>query len=91
MNIVLDMILDSNWKIDYEIVCIRHSNKTENGENVMSDQHIQQLIYAIADIQEYFWKMYTIAEDDQTFNMDIEFKVTWEGELQIKQARPWVD
>ena len=40
----------SNWQIDYEIVPIRHSNKTENGENVFSDQHVQELISAMADI-----------------------------------------
>ncbi|MGA1840727.1 MAG: PEP/pyruvate-binding domain-containing protein [bacterium] len=81
----------SNWQIDYEIVTIRHSNKTGNGENVLSDNHIQELISAMAYIQEHFRKVYHIAENDLSFAMDIEFKVTQEDELHIKQARPWID
>jgi hypothetical protein len=81
----------SNWQIDYEIVTIRHSNKTENGKNVLSDQHIQEVIIAMADIQNHFRRVYNIAEDDLSFAMDIEFKITQEDELHIKQARPWID
>lgn len=81
----------SIWQIDYEIVTIRHSNKTVNGENVLSDQHIQELISAMADIQNHFKGVYHIAENDLSFAMDIEFKVSQEDELQIKQARPWID
>ncbi|MEW6378584.1 MAG: PEP/pyruvate-binding domain-containing protein [bacterium] len=81
----------SNWEIKYEILSIRRSNKTKNGENVMSDQHIQQLIRAMADIHSYFRGVYQIPDEDMDFAMDIEFKVTRDNELQIKQARPWID
>jgi len=81
----------SIWQIDYEIVTIRHSNKTENGENVLSDQHVQELISAMADIQNHFRRVYQIAQNNLSFAMDIEFKVTQEHQLQIKQARPWID
>ncbi|MGA1790889.1 MAG: hypothetical protein ACMUIM_05350, partial [bacterium] len=81
----------SNWQNDYEIVTIRHSNKTENGENVLSDQHIQELISAMADIQSHFRGVYNIAADDPSSAMDIEFKVTQDDELHINQARPWIN
>ncbi|MGA1794403.1 MAG: hypothetical protein ACMUIL_00975 [bacterium] len=81
----------SVWQMDYEIVTIRHSNKTENGENVLSDQHVQELISAMAEIQNHFRWVYHIPSNDLGFAMDIEFKVTQDDELQIKQARPWID
>ncbi|MGA1844899.1 MAG: PEP/pyruvate-binding domain-containing protein [bacterium] len=81
----------SVWQLDYEIVTIRHSNKTENGENVLSDQHVQELISAMAEIQNHFRWVYHIPSNDLSFAMDIEFKVTQDDELQIKQARPWID
>ena len=55
------------------------------------DQHVQELISAMADIQNQFRGVYNIAEDDPSFAMDIEFKVTRDDELHIKQARPWID
>jgi len=81
----------SNREIEYEVLRIRHSNKTENGKSVLSDKHTQQLISVMAAIQSHFRRVYKIAEDDLNFAMDIEFKVTEENELQIKQARPWID
>jgi hypothetical protein len=41
-------------------------------------------------IQDHFRVVYG-AQADPSFAMDIEFKITKEGRLAIKQARPWVD
>lgn len=45
----------------------------------------------MAYIQDHFREVYNIAENDLSFAMDIEFKVSQEDKLQIKQARPWID
>jgi len=75
---------------EYETQYIRHSNKTVDGANVMSNEHLLELVDAMEKIQEHFKEVYD-AENDENFAMDIEFKITKEGILNIKQARPWVD
>jgi hypothetical protein len=75
---------------EFETQYIRNSNLTQNGEHVMSDEHLAQLTQAMRTIQTHFKGVYG-AQLDESFAMDIEFKVDDEGELVIKQARPWVD
>ena len=74
------------WETQY----IRRSNLTEEGEAVMSDQHIAQLVNSMRIIQRHFRSVYG-QNGNRDFAMDIEFKVDADGQLVIKQARPWVD
>lgn len=74
------------WEVQY----IRQSNLTENGQNVLRPVHVEQLRVAMLRIQNHFRGVYN-AFGNREFAMDIEFKVDRNGQLVIKQARPWVD
>lgn len=74
----------------YEIIRIRRSNLVAQGEMVMPDDRLDELIAQMEIIQAHFKTVYN-AENDDGFAMDLEFKVTKDDALAIKQARPWVD
>ena len=74
----------------WEIIRIRRSNLVKPGETVMSEEHLAVLIEQMEIIQAHFKTVYQ-AQNDEGFAMDIEFKITADDKLAIKQARPWVD
>lgn len=74
----------------WEIIRIRRSNLVKPGGTVMSETHLSELIEQMEIIQAHFKAVYQ-AHNDEGFAMDIEFKVTEDDKLAIKQARPWVD
>ena len=65
------------------------SNQVERGELFMSDAQLQQLHQHLEVIHDEFETLYDPA-DDEPFAMEIEFKITSDNILAIKQARPWV-
>ncbi len=65
------------------------SNLVESGELLMSDAQLIQLRAHLTVIHERFAVLYNPAPDEP-FAMEIEFKITSENVLAIKQARPWV-
>ena len=65
------------------------SNQVEPGQLLMSDDQMGQLRQHTEVIHEEFAELYNPAPDDP-FAMEIEFKITSEDILAIKQARPWV-
>jgi pyruvate, water dikinase len=75
---------------EYELQYIRYSNRTAPGERVLTQDQIEELIFALEKIQSHFQTIYG-AENKPTFAMDIEFKITADGRLNIKQARPWIE
>ena len=68
---------------------IRRSSQVPAGETILSADHLLHLRRALRAIDGQFRKLYA-PSDDQPFAMEVEFKVTKEGKLFIKQARPWV-
>ena len=83
----------------WETLFLRHSNVEEiygapvSTENVLTDSEINKLRDNLQIIHAHFKNIY---QGDDTFAMDIEFKITEtddgsRGQLAIKQARPWVD
>ena len=72
---------------DYNI--LGTSNLVEPGELLMSDTQLTQLREHLDVIHEHFKRLYNPATGDP-FAMEIEFKITSENILAIKQARPWV-
>ena len=68
---------------------IVHSNQVASDQLIMSDAQIVQLRGHLATIHSSFKTLYAPAADER-FAMEIEFKITSDNVLAIKQARPWV-
>ena len=66
-----------------------YSNQREPRELLMSDAQMKQLRRHLKVIHERFAALYNPASGE-TFAMEIEFKITSDNVLSIKQARPWV-
>ena len=71
----------------YEILAF--SNLAEPGELLMSGAQLRQLRDSLTVIHDHFEGLYDPAPGE-SFAMEIEFKITSEDILAIKQARPWV-
>ena len=65
------------------------SNQVPRGQLLMSDAQIDQLRRHLQDIHDHFEDLYNPGPDEP-FAMEIEFKITSDDVLSIKQARPWV-
>ena len=65
------------------------SNQVPGGQLLMSDAQIGQLRRHLQDIHDHFEDLYNPGPDIP-FAMEIEFKITSDDVLSIKQARPWV-
>ncbi|PIE51944.1 hypothetical protein CSA37_09205 [Candidatus Fermentibacteria bacterium] len=72
-----------------ETVYIGFSNRTEPGEHVLSEEQTHLLSEYLQRIHEHF--SFLQPYDLHSFAMEVEFKITADGELVIKQARPWVN
>ncbi len=55
--------------------------------HVLTDGEVKALFKAMKVVQEHFKGLYG---GDENFNIESEFKITSDGKLLIKQARPWV-
>ncbi len=56
---------------------------------VLTDGEVKALFKSMKVIQDHFKKLYG-KENDPNFSIECEFKITSDGKLLIKQARPWV-
>ncbi|MXW25158.1 MAG: hypothetical protein F4Z77_02480, partial [Dehalococcoidia bacterium] len=80
-----ELLLDAKGK---PIVLSRSSLSTQ-GQLLMSDAQMLQLRNNLKTIHDRFKTLYNVQEGDD-FAIEIEFKITPENKLAIKQARPWV-
>jgi len=67
-----------------------YSNLLPTDSITMSQKHLNQMREYLNVIHNEFEALYN-AYDNPSFAMDIEYKVTKENQLIIKQARPWVN
>ena len=65
------------------------SNQALPGQLLMTDAQLAQLRQYLEVIHDHFKGLYNPAADE-SFAMEIEFKITSDNVLAIKQARPWV-
>ena len=65
------------------------SNLVDRGKLLMSDAQLTQLSQHLTVIHDHFERLYNPAAGEP-FAMEIEFKITSDNILAIKQARPWV-
>jgi hypothetical protein len=68
---------------------LRLSNLVEPGELVMDQVYLDQMRDFLTVIHDEFAELYGVT-GAEGFGMDIEYKVTAQDQLVIKQARPWV-
>jgi hypothetical protein len=68
---------------------LRLSNLVNPGELVMDQVYLDQMRNFLTVIHDEFASLYDVV-GAEGFGMDIEYKVTAEDQLAIKQARPWV-
>ena len=68
---------------------LRLSNLVPQGQLVMDQEYLDQMRDYLGVIHDEFAVLYEV-EGAEGFAMDIEYKVTAEDQLIIKQARPWV-
>ena len=71
----------------YDAVAL--SNQVLQGQLLMTGDQLRQLRLRLAAIHTRFAQLYAI-EDGEQFAMEIEFKITSDNILAIKQARPWI-
>ncbi len=88
--IMQDVDLSTPTQIVYETINIRRSNLVPPGTSVLTDDQLDLLTRHMEVIQAHFKQVYQRQNDD-TFAMDLEFKIDKDNQLVIKQARPWVD
>ena len=72
-----------------EYTVLATSNQMQQGQLLMSDAQMDQLRRHLELIHDEFAELYGV-EADEPFAMEIEFKITSDDVLSIKQARPWV-
>ena len=65
------------------------SNQVPRGQMLMTSDQLGQLRQRLDAIHEKFEDLYDVEEGEQ-FAMEIEFKITSDNVLSIKQARPWI-
>ena len=70
-------------------IVVSTSNLVEPGKLLMSDAQLIQLRDHLTTIHDHFEQLYTPGPGEP-FAMEIEFKITSDDILAIKQARPWV-
>lgn len=83
-----EILLDRVSVSANDYLVIRHSNLIPDDSLLLGEQHLDQMREYLSVIHNEFEKLYQ-AENNSTFAMDIEYKITKDNQLIIKQARPW--
>ena len=83
-EILMDWWDSNNYRV------VKTSNRTEGNKRILTDAYLRELSRYLAAIHNKFSQLYGPTGQTADFAMEIEFKITSEGRLSIKQARPWV-
>ena len=83
-EILLDWWDTNNYRV------VTTSNRTTDGGRILTDAYLRELNGYLGMIHNKFSQLYGPAGRTGDFAMEIEFKITNDGKLSIKQARPWV-
>lgn len=89
LSIPEEILLNTTIEDGAGYTIIRPSNLVANGEQLLSETHLNELREYLRIIHNEFKKLYN-AQLQDNFAMEIEYKITSENILAIKQARPWV-
>jgi phosphoenolpyruvate synthase/pyruvate phosphate dikinase len=83
-----ELLLDWWRTSDYKVM--RKSNQLKDNKLIMTEGQLEQMNRYLGRIHSKFSKLYGTTLEDTKLAMKIEFKITKDGTLSIKQARPWV-
>ncbi|MDX2361465.1 MAG: PEP/pyruvate-binding domain-containing protein [Crocinitomicaceae bacterium] len=84
-----ELLLSKFWTGGDDYSVIQYSSLVNGDSLLMSESHMNQLRDHMAVIHHEFGILYNALENS-SFAMDIEYKITSDNRLIIKQARPWV-
>ncbi len=82
-----EILLNTDPEEGYTV--LRRSNLVGNNELVMGEDYLNLMREYLSVIHDEFEILYNVV-GAEGFGMDIEYKVTKDDQLIIKQARPWV-
>ena len=82
-EILLDWWDSNNYRV------VTTSNRVTDGARILKDEYLRQLSFFLGTVHNKFSRLYTSTSPTNDFAMEIEFKITSEGKLAVKQARPW--
>ena len=83
-EILLDWWDSSRYRL------VTSSNQVTSGQQILTEAHLAKLGNYLGVIHQRFSHLYGQSDDGQPFAMEIEFKITQQGQVAIKQARPWL-
>ena len=83
-----EILLDKVSVTEDDYLVLRYSNLVMDGELVMEEYHLDEMREFLGRIHDEFEILYDAVGVDG-FAMDIEYKITEDNQLIIKQARPW--
>ena len=78
-----------NARNSNDFTLVRSSNQVGDGERILSASYLREIHSLLNVIERNFRVLYGVTSGEQCA-MEVEFKITAEGTLSIKQARPWV-
>ena len=81
------LLLTIGRGVSYSVV--RPSNQVPDGVQILSEAHLGELREYLQTIHDEFGVLYHVQRGDD-FAMEIEYKITSDDKLAIKQARPWI-
>ncbi|MEM7161873.1 MAG: PEP/pyruvate-binding domain-containing protein [Bacteroidota bacterium] len=84
-----EVLVDAEEVTEDGIIIVQNSNLVPHDSTMMSGEYLIQMREYLARIHQEFQILYD-AEDNASFAMDIEYKIDENGQLIIKQARPWI-
>ena len=82
-EILMDWWDSNNYRV------VTTSNRTTDGGRILSDAYLRELNGYLGIIHNKFSQLYGPVGRTRNFAMEIEFKITSDSKLSIKQARPW--
>ena len=75
---------------DYEVQYLNRSNLLPGKARVLEPEQLDVLESLLTRVHSHFSNLYQASKAGGDFALDIEFKVTSDGTISIKQVRPWL-
>ncbi len=82
-EILLDWWDSNNYRV------VSTSNRATDGKQILTDKYLRELNLYLGTVHNKFSQLYGASTQTKDFAMEIEFKITNDGKISIKQARPW--